>query len=488
MNKVKIMKGLLFLAVIIFFIDYGIVAQTLSDGAHMKSESTTAYSTSSQRINGSNMSAGIEWARDLSWDQIKEKAKRENKYIFLDCFATWCGPCKLMDKNVYINDTVGEFYNQRFISVKVQMDRTKNDNAHVQRWYNDAIDINKAFRIEAYPTFIYLSPEGVLVNKERGYKGVNDFISLAEIAVKPGRVYEDPYAEYDRLIEDYKKGVMHYDRMVYMVKVALDFDTANASKLIKTYTDHLSAITPGARYTKDNIQFWSLFIFSTESRTFQFFYKDGDKIDKVMNQKGYAAGMVDKAIMTEIVIPFLKEQNKNTSIGMSGMYVGGKGLKPDYSEADWSKLREILRKKFNGIVAGRNMLAARVEWYKRHRNAEAVVSYSLTQFKKYPPPPKKIEWRMNDIAWSAFEDINDFALINKVIRSATKVVKQTSNCFLLDSYANLLYKVGRKEEAISWEQKAIAMAKDPFAEGYRDILKQMNKGEPTYGVAPIIKK
>jgi thiol:disulfide interchange protein len=45
-------------------------------------------------------SKGIRFEHGLSWAQVKEKAKAENKYIFMDCYATWCGPCKAMDKNV----------------------------------------------------------------------------------------------------------------------------------------------------------------------------------------------------------------------------------------------------------------------------------------------------------------------------------------------------------------------------------------------------
>src|SRR5688500_7757549 len=77
---------------------------------------------------------GIKWTTGLTWEQINQKAKTENKYIFLDLYATWCGPCKEMDKSVYPNDTVGLFFNNKFVSVKVQMDRTKKDNAFIQSW------------------------------------------------------------------------------------------------------------------------------------------------------------------------------------------------------------------------------------------------------------------------------------------------------------------------------------------------------------------
>src|SRR4051812_34660552 len=66
--------------------------------------------------------SGITWVDNLNWQQVLKKAKKEKKYIFVDCFTTWCGPCKKMDKVVYTNDSLGDFLNAKFISVKLQMD------------------------------------------------------------------------------------------------------------------------------------------------------------------------------------------------------------------------------------------------------------------------------------------------------------------------------------------------------------------------------
>ncbi len=49
-----------------------------------------------------------------SWEQVKAKAKQENKHIFLDFYATWCGMCKHMDANVYTDKEIGEFFNRQF--------------------------------------------------------------------------------------------------------------------------------------------------------------------------------------------------------------------------------------------------------------------------------------------------------------------------------------------------------------------------------------
>src|ERR1700722_17146958 len=78
----------------------------------------------------------IKFVQGLTWDQINEKAKKEHKCIFVDCYATWCGPCKDMDKNVFTDNKVGETFNDKFICVKVQMDKTPNDDKQTkENWY-----------------------------------------------------------------------------------------------------------------------------------------------------------------------------------------------------------------------------------------------------------------------------------------------------------------------------------------------------------------
>ncbi len=112
----------------------------------------------------------VRFVKDLTWEQVKEKAKIEKKFIFLDCYTTWCGPCKEMEKKVYVNDTVGSYFNQHFLSVKVQMDKTDNDDHYIQQWYDEAAAMLKRYRVTAFPTFIFLSPEGDIVHKDIGYK------------------------------------------------------------------------------------------------------------------------------------------------------------------------------------------------------------------------------------------------------------------------------------------------------------------------------
>ncbi|NII25843.1 DUF255 domain-containing protein [Pseudoflavitalea sp. X16] len=431
---------------------------------------------------------GIQWTEGLSWPQVKEKAKKENKYIFLDCYTTWCGPCKMMDNQVYSDDSVGIFFNQHFISVKVQFDKTQKDNEDVQRWYDDAAGISRQYHVEAYPTYIFLSPQGVIVHKDNGYKGIKDFVALAQTATMPGKVYKDPYEEYYKLVEAYKQGETQYDSLPLMINIAIQLnDTALQRQLIKTYVDYVCSLPPEQRYTKENIQFWTSYSLGSKTRLFAFFYKDGNKIDKVMNEKGYARKVIDNTIMDEIVTPFFEEQAAGSGIAVTGGYltdISGKHQQQTHSnEADWIKLKKMIREKYTIAYAKRNVLAAKAEWYNRHMNYPNFTKYALLHLNKYCSIETENPFRINNTAFTAFMFSTDKKVINGYIKWMKKIViNKPDQTALLDTYANLLHKAGKKQEAIQWEEKAMNAAKsESKKEEYRKVIEKMKKGEPTYG-------
>ena len=434
--------------------------------------------------------SGIRWTEGLTWQHIKEKAKQENKYIFIDAYATWCVPCKKMDKEVYTNDTVGWYFNNKFISVKVQMDKTKNDNAFLQSWYNDAEAINKQYRVEGYPSFIFFSPEGMIVHKEMGYKTVKELVTIAQTATTPDKVYDDPYAEYDRLVAEYNNGIKHYDRMIYMSKTAYKLnEEAFAKQLLNEHTEYILQLKPIERYTKENIEYWASFMLGSDKSRFWFFYKDGHIIDKVMNKKGYARVVVDRTIQNEIVDSFFKSQPGGAVMSSSMMlYESGKKEKPDYVEADWNKLFKIIREKYNAYYAKRNLVDARLRWYDAHKNFTTYAKYYLISLETSRPdfmdPTER--GQLNGQCWKIFLNVTNKELLNGVINWMAKALKQSpmEDPNMLDTYANLLYKAGRKEEALASEEKALSIAKDygllRKADVFSKVLEQMKRKEPTY--------
>lgn len=110
---------------------------------------------------------GIQFT-DEAWAAILKKAKAENKIIFLDAYASWCGPCKLLQKNVFTRADVGEIFNKNFINVKVDMER------------GEGPQLARQFPLEAYPTLFFIEPSGKIVRKVVGYRTPEQLIALGK--------------------------------------------------------------------------------------------------------------------------------------------------------------------------------------------------------------------------------------------------------------------------------------------------------------------
>ncbi len=429
---------------------------------------------------------GIQWTEGLSWEEVKTKAKQENKYIFLDIYATWCGPCKLMDKEVYPNDTLGDYFNQRFIAVKVQTDQTAADGEQVKNWYKDAEVISKQYQLEAYPSFIFLNPQGAIVEKQSGYKPVKEMITLAQSATQPGKVYNDPYATFESLAADYKKGIKKMDLMPYLIQTAFQLGENELFKqAIKEYTNYCLTLKPNQRYTKDNLQMWAGFGYlSSKTRAFHFFLEDGDIIDRVMDQKGFAQIVVCRTIENEIVWPFLQAASNNDPQMAPGMLIGGDGVKVNYDEANWKELYDTICNKYGKDNAKRAVLNAKEQWYMRNHNSSALAKQQLINLKAYPPditvPGNRAVY--NSAAWNIFLCSTNKKEMREALAWTRKVIEKYPNWSdALDTYANLQYKLGHKEEAINWQLKAIAAAKTQSQkETLMQVLEQMKRNEPTY--------
>ena len=60
---------------------------------------------------------------DKSWQEIVAMAKQQNRLIFLDAYASWCGPCKWMAANMFTNDSIADYYNKTFICASIDMEK-----------------------------------------------------------------------------------------------------------------------------------------------------------------------------------------------------------------------------------------------------------------------------------------------------------------------------------------------------------------------------
>ena len=100
--------------------------------------------------------------------ELLAQAAKENKYLFVDVYAVWCGPCRLMASEVFTQEKVGDYFNKTFVNAKFDAER------------GEGIQIAKKYNVTAYPTFLILDSQGNEVGKIIGGAAPEQFIQKVE--------------------------------------------------------------------------------------------------------------------------------------------------------------------------------------------------------------------------------------------------------------------------------------------------------------------
>jgi len=92
-----------------------------------------------------------------TYDELLREAKKQKKPIILDFWATWCIPCRKMEKETFANPAFASYINQNFLVYKVNIDTY------------DGMEIADRYAIDTYPTLIVLDAKNKFVNRYRGF-------------------------------------------------------------------------------------------------------------------------------------------------------------------------------------------------------------------------------------------------------------------------------------------------------------------------------
>jgi len=107
-----------------------------------------------------------------SWTEALKQASAQNKYIFVDAYASWCGPCKMLKATSFKNSKAATFYNKNFINVAIDMEK------------GDGPQLAAQWGLQAYPTLIIFSASGKPVLGSVGYINADQLVRFGEAALK----------------------------------------------------------------------------------------------------------------------------------------------------------------------------------------------------------------------------------------------------------------------------------------------------------------
>lgn len=402
-----------------------------------------------------------------SWNEVLEKAKTENKYVFVDCFASWCKPCFWMEKEVFSKGEVGEIMNKNFICVRLQLDSVNGNQAF--NGLQGSEFIAKQFQVNEFPTFLFFKPGGEIAHKSVGAKPMKDFLSLVNSAL-------DSNKQFYSLLRRFERGYLNYKHSAYLANTAkLLKEKEIAKKVAWDYiNNYLLKLKQPELFTKENILFIASNIDNTTGEDFKLFYKHGKIIDDVVSQKGYSQDVVDFVITKEFINPILKD-----------------AINRKQNNIKFERVSNILRKRFSDEYSQRNVLNAKIRWYQYRNDWQNLAKNYIKKIDKFGPDTSDIGIMFfNNMIWEVFfEHIDDTAQLNKSIGWVQYLASlKPTEPIILDTYANLLYKVGRVNEAIHIEKRALMLEEAKAIKDiravpnkiYQETLEKMNRGEPTW--------
>ena len=211
---------------------------------------------------------GISFHDNKPWKEILQLAKKENKLIFMDCYTSWCGPCKALAKNVFTQEKVGDFFNPRFINVKYDMEK------------GDGKMLNEQYKkhIIGYPTLLLINAEGKVLQQLAGYKDADELI----VGIRSASEGKDLFS----LAAEYQKGNREIS---FMKEFIQSLNNAFLKDSVARVTGKFIRSMAPEELDKDEV--WDIFgsyVTDIRSDAFEYLVKNADRYQRKLKRDRYA--------------------------------------------------------------------------------------------------------------------------------------------------------------------------------------------------------
>ncbi|REC79534.1 thiol:disulfide interchange protein [Chryseobacterium elymi] len=354
------------------------------------------------------LAQGIKF-EDSNFSAILAKAKKENKLVFVDAYASWCGPCKLMVKNIFPLQTVGDFYNSHFVNAKIDMEK------------GEGIGLAKKYNVKAFPTYLFINGDGEEVHRTLGYVEEKDFIQFAKDA-------EDPNKRLTALKQKFENGEKDPEFLKNLAGLTIYNDYEFARKVLDRYFQQKTTLD------QEDVQMLLSGTQSTESPLYKIFQAKRSEIIKILPEEKYAK--FDKNIKLNTVLK--KSYNADTKSWNDSYFL---------AESQKFMAKDEAEKILKRSKASRAL-----------KNKD-IPTYEKLMLELYKDSSAASSEELNSLAWNFFENVSTKASLEKAVTWAQESVKKDENYANTDTLANLYNKIGDKKNAKIWAEKSVQLAK-----------------------------
>ncbi len=342
-----------------------------------------------------------------SWAEVLEAARTQQRIIFVDAYAEWCGPCKAMARNTFPNAEVGAYYNAHFINYQFDMEK------------GEGIAFAEKYQVNAYPTLLYIDYRGEVVHQALGYRDPGQLIAAGKEALDPNNSMATLRLKYEAGSTDPEVlltyGMQQYESgQDYREAAARYFATQSEKELLNE--QNWEAITA---FTQD-----------INSREFQYLLKKRKKYGKL-----YGAEQVESKIA------YVCRQHTVAAVMTR-------------DDKKYSQALEVARKYIDD--KGKTASRLQVTYFGAKKDWDQYARKAIEHYDAYPVAPAS---ELNTAAWNFYLHVNDMEQLEKAAEWARQSVALENAYYNNDTYAAVLYKQGRYEEALKIANKAIGLAR-----------------------------
>jgi len=377
---------------------------------------------------------GISFSKDSLLSDALARSKKEGKLVFIDCYTTWCGPCKRLAKDVFPQKAVGDFYNSHFINLSFDMEK------------GEGIKIGKKYGVQAFPTLLFLNAEGETVHVELGSLPAEAFIELGKTALDDTRNLRS-------ISNKMKAGDKSIQTLTLFLNANPYAPTTNT-----LLTEYFKRASDEEKLSKEA---WKLFVnFINDIYHDQFRYV-------LKHRSAYEQKFGKTEVDNKIIEAFGYYQQKYKDNPEKAASV--KSIDP----ALYAKYLVMYDFKLANYELQTNK-TDKAKWGNYTAKAKAYIALDNTE-------PRTI----NDITWNIYEnyrkydDINALKLAKEWEEKAHKALPD--NHPINDTYAHILFDLGFVKEAIEHEELAVKVAteekSDKDLKFYKDEIEKFKKAK-----------